>query len=112
MQRAVNDVQQEFVRRIPTDLPGSGCRGIGTHDNFTIDKAIGLIQHKADDVGRLIVLEILAINALHGGVIDDSHRNIATFKAFAAEHGLNCGSNAIRGDWQTALLIRHSDDER
>ena len=72
MQHPVNDIQQLFRRGRTLQVHcGRSCR-IGADDDLTFQVCPIILQGEAEHVGRIIVIQKLAIKLVNGGIVDNS----------------------------------------
>lgn len=111
MQCAVNNVQQQFIARFPAEA-FRRCRGsIGADYDLAIDNSICLIKYETDHVGRLVVVQVAAIQLVDRRIINYCQRNARLADAFAIQHSLHRSAEPFSINLPTKLRIIDLDDE-
>lgn len=77
MQHSVDDVEQQFMARIPAVLTGDPFCGIHAYYDFTFEEVLGFGRIKADDVRRIIMVEELPIDSMDFRIVHNCQRYLA-----------------------------------
>jgi len=111
MQRAMDDVQEEFTLRGPRELRCHVASSVPAHYDFTFQvdrlgaELNGLSEAKAKDIRRIIMVQMAAIELVNGSVIDNGQTNLRGIGSRSAQHAPYCLDKTPLhglGKWDTA----------
>jgi hypothetical protein len=71
MQHSVDDIEEQLLTGRPSAFLGDSFCGLPANDHFPFEVLVVVGEVKADHVGGVIVVEVLAIDVLNRPVVDD-----------------------------------------
>ena len=84
----MDDVERQLDLDVVAAAFGRVARDLGAdHQLARQPLGVRLAQGKREDVGRLVVIEILLVEAMNGDVVDEGEADLRILDALAFEHG-------------------------
>jgi len=112
VQRPVDYVKQEFIRRGIAVSGGCGSGGVGAGDDLAFQPAFAPLEDEAQNIGRLVLPEVLPVQSADRAIVDDRQADLRLHDALVVEDGTDGAAEQAAVDGKRSLPIGDLDADQ